>query len=67
MNDDLVVKQGAVVWIGGDVQASGKVIAIVEGRRVEASGALQPGIVRVKLDTSGDEIEVSATEIERVL
>ena len=55
------------VWVGGQMQASGQVLEIVDGRRVGADGPVQVGTVRIKLDATGDETEVSATDIERVL
>lgn len=67
MSDDLVIRPGVTVWVGGQVQASGQVLEIVDGRRVGADGPVQVGTVRIKVDGTGDETEVSATDIERVL
>ncbi len=67
MSDYLVIRPGVTVWVGGQVQASGQVLEIVDGRRVGGDGPIQVGTVRIKLDGTGDETDVSATDIERVL
>jgi len=67
MSDDLVIRPGVTVWVGGQVQATGQVLEIVDGRRVGSDGPVQVGTVRIKLDGTGDEMDVSTTDIERVL
>ncbi|HXD55549.1 MAG TPA: hypothetical protein VN618_12390 [Solirubrobacteraceae bacterium] len=67
MGNEIVVSQGMSVWVGDDVQASGYVVEVLEGRRVGRNGPFQAGRVRIRLDATGDEVDVSAADIEHVL
>jgi hypothetical protein len=62
-----VLQPGDTVWVGGHVQASGYVVEVLEERSIGPDGPVQLGRFRVKLDGTGDQIDVSGADIERQL